>query len=88
MAAMVPMLHKKCGRLFVEEFSHSDKGIAYWVCRCDCGTVVTVSGRALRVKNKAGHPNTASCGCLQREIASAWWTKFHARKRKEKEKAP
>lgn len=29
----------------------------YWVCRCDCGSLVTVSGRNLR----SGH--TKSCGC-------------------------
>jgi 5-methylcytosine-specific restriction endonuclease McrA len=35
---------------------------AMWKCRCDCGTVKTVIGAALR------RGNTKSCGCLKLEL--------------------
>lgn len=35
--------------------------MAYWVCKCQCGTVRTVAAASLRT----GRSN--SCGCLQRE---------------------
>lgn len=34
-----------------------------WICRCDCGEMVTVTSKNLR------NGNTKSCGCLQREKA-------------------
>ena len=37
---------------------------AQWVCQCECGNIVVVSGKKLRSKN------TRSCGCLQREIVA------------------
>ncbi len=36
---------------------------AAWVCQCDCGNIVTVSGHSLR------EGNTTSCGCLRLERA-------------------
>lgn len=39
----------------------SGKAVRQWLCRCDCGTEVIVSGDALKSKN------TRSCGCLHRE---------------------
>ena len=45
--------------LTVVEFSHVDKRRnACWVCKCECGRVVVVSGASL----KSGH--TKSCGCF------------------------
>jgi hypothetical protein len=38
---------------------------ATWHCRCDCGNMLTVIGVHLT------NGNTQSCGCLQREKASA-----------------
>ena len=35
---------------------------ATWLCRCDCGRVVVVTGHNLR------QGNTRSCGCLHREV--------------------
>lgn len=35
-----------------------------WLCQCDCGNEVTVSGNRLR------SGNTKSCGCLRRELVS------------------
>lgn len=37
---------------------------AYWTCRCDCGTVIEVSGKNLRTEI------TQSCRCLQRDRLS------------------
>ena len=34
----------------------------YWICRCDCGNVVSVQGQSLRRKNP-----TKSCGCARIE---------------------
>lgn len=37
-----------------------------WLCKCTCGTIKVVRGKALRTSS---HP-TRSCGCLQREKVS------------------
>jgi len=50
----------KIGRLTVIRFSHLDK-VAYWVCQCDCGTIVTVRGGSMQ------YGNTTSCGCYGKE---------------------
>lgn len=51
----------KYNRLWVLSYSHTSKGIAFWLCRCDCGKETIVDGRNL----KSGH--TKSCGCLSVE---------------------
>lgn len=38
--------------------SPSEKGRAYWICRCDCGTIKEISTKHLRTRR------TTSCGCL------------------------
>lgn len=49
----------KYGRLTVIELDKERSGkLAFWKCRCDCGTITTVSG----IKLRDGH--TQSCGCL------------------------
>ncbi len=50
------LVGKIFGRLNVLKFSHSD-GRCYWLCRCDCGNTIIVSGHNL----KSG--NTTACGC-------------------------
>lgn len=57
---------QKFGRLTVIErdFGVTDKKGAYWKCRCECGSVKTINGRALRTGA------TLSCGCLNRDINS------------------
>jgi len=45
--------------LSVIDYSHTNKGSAYWRCKCDCGNHVTVTGRNLR------RGNTKSCGCTR-----------------------
>lgn len=37
---------------------------AYWVCKCDCGKIVSISGASLRTGN------TKSCGCLRKKLMS------------------
>lgn len=41
-----------------------------WICKCDCGNTITVSGGSLKKKN------TRSCGCLYKELvgpkSSGW----------------
>lgn len=57
------------GRLTIVE--KADKGRSWWVCKCDCGNVVTLQAWKA-VKNK-------SCGCLEREnrINLASFTRTH-----------
>lgn len=50
------------GRLTVAERAANVNGRHYWVCRCDCGSDVTVRGDCL------GPHNTLSCGCLNRSL--------------------
>jgi hypothetical protein len=55
---------KRFGKLLAIEKSGKDKSGSYlWICRCDCGNEVIVSGNSLR-KN-----HTKSCGCIQKESA-------------------
>ena len=61
MPKVYDLTDKRFGALTVIERSpRRSSGCIMWVCRCDCGNVVTVNGRDLRV----GH--TKSCGCLYR----------------------
>ena len=51
---------KRFGRLFVLSYSHTVKpGYAYWLCRCDCGTLRSV------VACNLSRGITKSCGCLR-----------------------
>lgn len=51
-------------RLAVLQFSQKIKNMNYWVCKCDCGKVVSVRQDHL----KSG--KTKSCGCFKRENAA------------------
>lgn len=57
------LVGRKFNRLTVIDYSHSDNG-AVWLCKCDCGGVITAKGRDL----KSG--KTKSCGCFHRDCAS------------------
>ena len=52
------------GRLVVLRQAEKINGRTRWVCQCECGTELTVSGRSLT------SGNTRSCACLQRETLS------------------
>src|SRR5688500_15251515 len=62
----VDLSGQRFGRLLVQEFSHSaaDRR-SHWICLCDCGAVITSPANNLR------NGNTASCGCLRREVTAA-----------------
>ena len=66
MGTFINLLNKSFGRWKVINFikSRDAGGCVMWLCQCDCGTVRSVSGAALR--NGA----SKSCGCFQKEIAS------------------
>ena len=49
------------GHLIVIEFSHMDYNIkSNWLCKCDCGKEIIITGNNLR------SGNTKSCGCFQK----------------------
>ena len=55
----------KFGRLTVlKEDGKSNDGHKRWLCRCECGNLVSVIGRDLRKVN-----GTRSCGCLRSIVA-------------------
>lgn len=64
-------LNNKYGKLVViKELNHDKRGRKKWLCKCDCGKEVQVTGAELR----NGH--TKSCGCLHEEIIN----KIHEKK--------
>ena len=57
---------QKFGRLLVINFSHrTPRRRAFWLCQCECGASLEVDQDNLR------SGNTASCGCLRREVTIA-----------------
>lgn len=59
----IPMIGRRFGRLTVIEQAEHKSGEQYrYVCKCDCGNLVTVPGYSLR------SGNTTSCGCYAREV--------------------
>lgn len=61
--AKLDMVGKRFGRLIVIEKHpvNTKDGKIRWVCKCDCGKTVVVSGKYLRTGK------TLSCGCLRSE---------------------
>ena len=63
MSRIIDETGNKYGRLTVLEYSPTTGGQgAQWLCKCECGKEVIVSGINLR------RGKTKSCGCLQKEI--------------------
>ena len=63
---LIDLTGQRFGRWTVlEKRSKDGSKLAHWWCRCDCGSEVLVQGGNLR----AGR--TKSCGCYDREVASA-----------------
>lgn len=53
---------QRFGRLVaIRQTGHQLNGRAVWLCLCDCGAKVEVTGQNLR------NGNTRSCGCLQKD---------------------
>lgn len=70
------LTNNKFGRLTVVSYAGKTKyRHSKWLCKCDCGNEVIVSGNSL----KRGH--TQSCGCLQKENTSKARYKHGGRKR-------
>jgi hypothetical protein len=58
------MTGKRFGRLLVLGRDSKRGNKTYWLCRCDCGVEKPINGSKLRIGE------SASCGCLQRAIAT------------------
>jgi hypothetical protein len=64
MGKLINLIGKRFGKLTVINRAikqYNNDGHVCWVCKCDCGNIVTVSGSSLRRKF------TSSCGCLAKE---------------------
>jgi hypothetical protein len=61
MTKRIDLTEQKFGKLTVVKYDHTEKpkGIAFYLCNCECGNTTIVSSGHLR----NGH--TQSCGCLQ-----------------------
>lgn len=77
MGYKIDLSGQKFGKLIVLRYSHNDKRRkSYWLCRCECGNEVIVSGSNL----KSG--NTSSCGCGEDENRNRLMQSFTDRYRK------
>lgn len=65
----IDLTGQRFGRLTVQNYSHSIRGLAIWNCECDCGSSTTTRGSELR------KGTTLSCGCLRKEITSERFTR-------------
>ena len=69
---LIDLTGKRFGRWLVLRLSHTDR-MAFWLCRCDCGTEKPVAGSELR------KGRSLSCGCLKaktitrRPTYDAWY---------------
>ena len=67
--AIIDLTGEKYGRLTVlsrdkDRMSKSGRTETMWLCKCNCGNIVSVRGASLR------NGNTASCGCYRSECSS------------------
>ena len=77
---MENLIGKKFGMLTVTDFSHKEKsnqGIYkyYWICKCECGNVVTRRSDGLKLKNRV-----VSCGCYARQMSKEHFTRKNPKK--------
>ena len=64
---IIDLIGKKFGRLLVVEFDlekSQKNGRSYWICKCDCKNIVSIS------RGNLINGNTQSCGCLAKEVYS------------------
>jgi hypothetical protein len=73
MVAVKDITGLRFGRLKVIRRKGSERGMARWLCRCDCGAKTIVTGIRLRLGR------TRSCGCYARQIGLANATHGHTR---------
>ena len=63
MGKFIDMTGKRFGRLMViSRVEGNQGGVIKWLCKCDCGSNTTVSGKSLR------KGETKSCGCLKLDL--------------------
>lgn len=64
MSKRIDLTGQRFGRLTVikEDPMRDKRGLAKWICQCDCGNTVSIVGSRLR----SGH--TKSCGCLKLNV--------------------
>jgi hypothetical protein len=74
MSARIDKTGNVYGRLTVLSYSHTDKGFAYWKCKCTCGNIVTKQGNRLQQKY------TQSCGCLSKQVPNNFKHGFYGTK--------
>lgn len=67
---IIDLTGRRFGRLTVIKRAETKSQPPRWICKCECGEILEVSGPHLR----AGQ--TKSCGCLRREHAQAVGTKY------------
>ena len=63
---LIDISGNKYNMLTVVKFSHMVKNRSFWVCRCDCGNMVTLQRSA--IVNTHLPSRNISCGCLKKEI--------------------
>ena len=63
MGKVIDITNQRFNKLLVikRDFEKNINHKAYWICKCDCGNIVSVRGQDLR------QGKTKSCGCLLRE---------------------
>lgn len=59
------LVGQRFGRLTVVSRASNRRNKSYWSCKCECGGEIVAQG----VQMRSGR--THSCGCLQRDLASA-----------------
>ena len=65
MSAVKEMQGQRFGMLLVKERAQNNgRGLAMWLCQCDCGRQVVVSGANLR------NGLSKSCGCVSSELTA------------------
>ena len=78
MVKQINMIGLKFGRLFVKSESpyRTSSGERKYICICDCGKHVEVTGWRLR------SGQTKSCGCYRSELASQRMLQYHEEHKK------
>ena len=70
--AVVDITGKRFGRLTVLYRVQNDKhGTAVWMCKCDCGNIISVPTTILRSGRKK------SCGCLRKERLGKYYNELN-----------
>lgn len=67
---LIDITGNKYNMLTVIGFSHMVKNRSFWICRCDCGNIVTLQRSAL--VNTHLHSRNISCGCVKKALDKAW----------------